>query len=88
LTANGAGDWKYFINGLVGPSKPYILKGFDVIDPQNAIGTQSCSIRVADSIVMYPGSNAGPFYHGLSEGIQTLFLSFLSFARTLSTTFT
>jgi hypothetical protein len=44
------------------------MKGFDIIDPQNSIGTQSCSIRVADSIVLYPGSTAGPFYHGLSEG--------------------
>lgn len=68
IDSYGAGDWKYFIQGLVGPSKPYILKGFDIIDPQNAIGTQSCSIRVADSVVLYPGSSAGPFYHGLSEG--------------------
>lgn len=68
IDSYGAGDWKYFIQGLIGPSKPYILKGFDVIDPQNAIGTQSCSIRVADSVVLYPGSTAGPFYHGLSEG--------------------
>jgi len=68
IDSYGAGDWKFFIQGLIGPSKPYILKGFDVIDPQNAIGTQSCSIRVADSVVLYPGSTAGPFYHGLSEG--------------------
>lgn len=68
LDSYAAGDWKYFLQGLVGSSKPYILKGFDVIDPQNAIGTQSCSIRVADSVVFYPGSNAGSFYHGLPEG--------------------
>ncbi len=63
-----AGDWKYFLKGLVGDSKPYILKGFDVIDPQNAVGTQSCSVRVAESVVFYPGSNTGSFYHGLPEG--------------------
>jgi hypothetical protein len=63
-----AGDFKYLLKGIVGNDRPYILKGFDVIDPVNAIGTQGCSIRVADSIVFYPGSNAGPFFHGLEEG--------------------
>lgn len=68
LDSYAAGDWKYFLKGLVGDTKPYILKGFDVIDPGNAIGTQSCSIRVADSITFYPGSNSGSFFHGLQEG--------------------
>ncbi len=68
LDSYAAGDWKYFLKGLVGDTKPYILKGFDVIDPLNAIGTQSCSVRVADSVVFYPGSNAGGFFHGLPEG--------------------
>ncbi len=68
LDSYAAGDWKFFLKGLVGDNKPYILKGFDVIDPQNAIGTQSCSIRIAESMVFYPGSNAGAFYHGLPEG--------------------
>ena len=68
LDSYAAGDWKYFLKGLVGDSKPFILKGFDVIDPGNAIGTQSCSIRVADSITFYPGSNSGSFFHGLQEG--------------------
>jgi hypothetical protein len=68
LDSYAAGDWKYFLKGLVGDSKPYILKGFDVIDPSNAIGTQSCSIRVADSVVFYPGSSSGGFFHGLPEG--------------------
>ena len=62
------GDWKYFMSSLVGGTKPYVLKGFDVINPNAAIGTQSVSIRVADSVVYYPGSTAGPFFHGLSEG--------------------
>lgn len=68
LDSYAAGDWKFFLKGLVGDSKPYILKGFDVIDPGNAIGTQSCSIRVADSVTFYPGSSAGAFFHGLPEG--------------------
>lgn len=68
IDSYAAGDWKFFLKGMVGDTKPYILKGFDVIDPNNAIGTQSCSIRVADSAVFYPGSNAGSFYHGLPEG--------------------
>lgn len=67
LDSYAAGDWKYFLKGLVGDSKPFILKGFDVIDPGNAIGTQSCSIRVADSVTFYPGSNSGSFFHGLAE---------------------
>lgn len=68
LDSYAAGDWKYFLKGMVGDTKPFILKGFDVIDPGNAIGTQSCSIRVADSITFYPGSNSGSFFHGLQEG--------------------
>lgn len=68
LDSYAAGDWQYFLKGLVGDSKPFILKGFDIIDPLNAIGTQSCSVRVAESVVFYPGSSAGGFFHGLQEG--------------------
>ena len=68
MDSYAAGDWKYFLKGIVGTSKPYILKGFDIISPENAIGTQSCSIRNADSVVFFPESNAGPFFHGLEEG--------------------
>lgn len=68
IDSYAAGDFKYLLKGLVNDTKPYILKGFDVIDPANAIGTQSCSIRIADSSVFYPGSNAGPFFYGLPEG--------------------
>lgn len=68
IDSYGAGDWKYFLKGLVGDTKPYILKGFDVIDPVSAIGTQSCSVRVSESAVFYPGSKSGAFYHGLEEG--------------------
>jgi hypothetical protein len=69
IDSYAAGDWKFFLKGMIGGSKPYILKGFDVIDPQSVIGSVDvCSIRIADSIVFFPGSNAGSFYHGLPEG--------------------
>lgn len=68
IDSYSAGDWKYFLKGLVGDTKPFILKGFDVIDPENAIGEESCSVRVADSVVFYPSSNAGSFFHGLEDG--------------------
>ncbi len=68
IDSYGAGDWKYFMQSLVGTTKPYILSGFDIINPGNAIGLPTCSFRVADSIVYYPGSAAGPFFYGLSEG--------------------
>lgn len=68
IDSYGAGDWKYFMQSLVGASKPYILAGFDVINPSTTIGLPTCSIRVADSIVYYPGSSAGPFFYGLPEG--------------------
>lgn len=68
LDSYSQGDFKYLMSSLVGGVKPYILKGFDVISPANAIGTQNISITIANSIVYYPGSNAGPFFHGLPEG--------------------
>lgn len=63
-----AGDFKFLLKGLVGDDRPYILRGFDVINPGDAIGSQSLSVRVADSVVFFPGSLAGPFFHGLEEG--------------------
>ncbi len=65
------GDFKYLIKSLIGDTKPYVLRGFDIIDPANAIGDQNISIRVSDSVVFYPGSNSGPFYYGLPEGNAT-----------------
>ena len=62
------GDFKYLIRSLIGIDRPYILRGFDVIDPSSALGSASLSVRVADSVVFYPASNAGPFFHGLPEG--------------------
>lgn len=68
IDSYGAGDWKFFMQSLVGTTKPYILSGFDIINPGSAIGLPTCSFRVADSVVYYPGSAAGPFFYGLPEG--------------------
>lgn len=68
LDSYAAGDWKYFMQSLVGSSKPYVLYGFDIINPGSAIGLPTCSFRVANSIVYYPGSAAGPFFYGLPDG--------------------
>lgn len=68
IDSYAAGDWRYFLQSLVGTSKPYILSGFDIIDPGSAIGLPTCSFRVADSIVYFPQAAAGPFFHGLPEG--------------------
>ena len=55
------GDFKYLMRSFVGGERPYILTGFEVINPNAAIGTQNITIKVADSVVYYPGSLAGPF---------------------------
>lgn len=68
LDSFAAGDWSYFLKSLIGTTRPYVLSGFDVIDPEDAISLSTCSIRVADSVVYYPGSSAGPFFYGLAEG--------------------
>jgi hypothetical protein len=62
------GDFKYLLKSFVGDSKPYVLKGFDVINPGNAIGGANISITVADSVVYFPGSTAGPYFYGLPAG--------------------
>lgn len=56
------------MKSFVGSERPYVLTGFDIINPGAAIGTQNVSIKVADSVVYYPESLAGPFFHGLEEG--------------------
>ncbi len=68
IDSYSAGDWKYFIDTLVGEDTPYIIKGFEVVDPGLAIGTQSISIAIADSAMYYPGSGAGSFFYGLPAG--------------------
>ena len=68
IDSYAAGDWQFFLKTVVGSSTPYIIKGFDVITPASAIGTQSCSISIADSAMYYPGSAAGSFFYGLPQG--------------------
>jgi len=63
-----AGDFKFLIQSFIGQNTPYILKGLDVIQPQDAIGSQTISIRTAEAVVYYPSSNAGSFFYGLQEG--------------------
>jgi len=68
IDSYSAGDWQGFMNTLVGTDTPYIITGFDVIDPGLAIGTQSVSINIAESAMYYPGSGAGSFFYGLPTG--------------------
>src|ERR1700676_1081284 len=63
-----AGDFKYLLETFVGPSTPYIIAGFDIINPASVIGTSGCSINIANSAMFYPGSGAGSFYYGLPSG--------------------
>lgn len=62
-----AGDFKYLIKSFIGDGA-YVLKGFDVVEGEEAIGVSSCSFRVADSVLYCPNSSAGAFYYGLPEG--------------------
>ena len=63
-----ASDFKYLIQSFIGADKPYILRGFDVIQPGQSIGTESISIKIANSVVYYPAAKAGSFFYGLEEG--------------------
>jgi len=63
-----AADFKYLLQSFIGSDNPYILKGFEVIQPQDSIGTESVSIQIHDSVVYYPAAGAGSFYFGLEEG--------------------
>jgi len=63
-----AADFKYLIQSFIGADKPYILHGLDVINPQDSLGFNSISLRIAESVVYYPGAQAGAFYYGLKEG--------------------
>jgi len=57
------GDFKYLMKSFVGSDRPYILKGFEVVDPSNSIGSQTVAINIANSVVYYPESSAGPFFY-------------------------
>ncbi len=53
---------------MVGSDRPYVLRGFDIIQPQDSIGTESVSITVANSVAYYPSATAGSFFYGLEDG--------------------
>ena len=63
-----AGDFKYLMQSFVGEERPYILKGFELIQPQDSISASSISIQVHDSVVYHPTAGAGSFFYGLPEG--------------------
>ena len=53
-------DFKFLLRSFVGSTTPYILKGFDVIQPQAAVDSlDTISIQVANSVVYHPSSTAG-----------------------------
>jgi hypothetical protein len=63
-----AGDFQYLLKTFVGQTTPYVIAGFDIINPATAIGTSSCSVSIANAAMYYPGSGAGSFYYGLPAG--------------------
>ena len=63
-----ASDFKYLLQSFVGGDTPYVFSGFDVIQPQDSIGTSSIAIQVANSVVYHPAAGAGSFFYGLEEG--------------------
>ena len=64
-----SGDFKYLLSAIVGQSTPYILSGFNVIDPGTLIGRARIpiSVQVSDSVVLFPSAESGPFYYGLPQ---------------------
>lgn len=60
-------DFRELIRSFVG-SQSLILKGFDIANAPQSIGTTSISINVADSVLYDPTATAGSFYSGLPAG--------------------
>lgn len=60
-------DFRELVRSFVG-SRPLILKGFEIANAPQSIGTTSISITVADSVLYDPTSTAGSFYSGLPAG--------------------
>jgi uncharacterized protein YqkB len=71
IESYSAGDWKYYFKTVAGDT-PYILQGFDIINPGDAINKTVVTIKVEDSIVYSPSSEASPFFFGLpiSSGLS------------------
>jgi len=66
-----SGDFKHLIKTFVGDS-PFILRGFDVYRPAEAIGTEEVEIVISDAALYHPTSTAGSFFVGLTEGTYSL----------------
>lgn len=62
-----ASDFKELIRSFVG-DRALILKGFEIIDAPQAIGTTGVAIKVSDSVLYNPTSSAGSFFFGLPDG--------------------
>ena len=60
-------DFRELIRSFVG-SNALVLKGFEIINAPQSIGTTSVSISVADSVLYDPTATAGSFFSGLPEG--------------------
>lgn len=60
-------DFRELVRGFVG-SNAVILKGFEIINAPQSIGTTSISINVADSVLFDPTATAGSFFSGLPAG--------------------
>ena len=62
-----ASDFREMIRTFVG-NNPLILKGFEIANAPQSIGTTSVSITVADSVLYDSTATAGSFFSGLPEG--------------------
>ena len=60
-------DFRAIIKTMVGDN-PFILKGFEVENAPNSIGSTGISINIVDAVLYNPESAAGSFYYGLPEG--------------------
>jgi hypothetical protein len=67
LDSYTASDFRYLIKSFIG-DVPLVLKGFEIIDAPQSIGTSSVSIKVSDSVLFNASSTAGSFFYGLPEG--------------------
>lgn len=66
IDSYSAADFKYLIQSFIGP-KNYVLKGFKIKNPNNAIGNTSISMEVANSVVYSPLNDSGSFYYALPD---------------------
>lgn len=60
------GDWKGFLQSMVGDN-PYIIKGFEIFQPNTLIGNPvgTVDIIISDSSLYWPASQEGSFFVSL-----------------------